>query len=253
MTASDPVEQIDLKRLPRHIAIIMDGNGRWASAKKLPRMAGHRAGVKTVDRVVTFCRKIGIEALTLYSFSSENWNRPAEEVSTLMKILKEFLVKELNRMLSEDIRFNTIGDIDALPAFARETIDDVTKRTQNNSGMTLTLALSYGARDEIVRAVRKIAQKVEKGDIKADEISEETITKSLDTFDLPEPDLLIRTSGEYRISNFLLWQTAYTELYFTDSFWPDIFDKDIAEAILSYQKRERRFGMTTQQLSNRDG
>ena len=254
MDTDDPVtDKIDPHSLPRHIAIIMDGNGRWAAAKKLPRIAGHREGVKRVDDVVTYCRKIGIEALTLYSFSSENWKRPTNEVSTLMRILQEYLLKELNRMVSEDICFNTIGDISTLPDFARDAIENVREKTKNNKGMTLTLALSYGSRDEIVRAVRYIATEIKNGGLEPKSITETTITKNLDTFGLPEPDLMIRTSGEYRISNFLLWQSAYTELYFTEKFWPDFTGEDVAKAIVSFQKRERRFGLTTDQLSGGKG
>jgi undecaprenyl diphosphate synthase len=250
MTADQPAHPFDPDpdKLPGHIAIIMDGNGRWAASRKKPRVFGHRAGVKTVDRIVTFCRKNGIKALTLYSFSSENWRRPKDEVSALMKILQEYLIKELNRMLRENIRFNTIGDIDALPEFAKKAIADSKERTRDNDGMILTLALSYGGRDEIRRAVTSIAKQVKAGILEPAEINEATIADHLDTASLPDPDLLIRTSGEYRTSNFLPWQTAYTELFFTKTLWPDFNENDMAEAITSFQSRERRFGLTGDQL-----
>ncbi len=240
--------KIDLERLPSHIAIIMDGNGRWARQKMRPRIYGHHAGVKTVDRVVTYCRKLGIKALTLYSFSSENWSRPPDEVSALMGILHEYLIRELNRMVAEDIRFNTIGSIELLPDFARNAISDVKKKTEGNTGMTLTLALSYGGRDEILRATQKLAQAACRGEIDPSAIDESVFAKALDTSGLPDPDLLIRTSGELRISNFLLWQLAYAEMSFTERLWPDFGEADIEEAILSYQNRERRFGKTTDQI-----
>ncbi|MBI5814935.1 MAG: isoprenyl transferase [Nitrospinae bacterium] len=244
---------LDLRRLPAHIAIIMDGNGRWAKKRLLPRIAGHRAGVKAVDRVVTFCRETGVGHLTLYSFSSENWKRPAEEVGALMGILREYLERELGRMLKEDIRFNVIGVREDLPGFAREAVESAMERTKNNKGMTLTLALSYGARDEMVRAIRKIAKAARDGALQPEDIGEEHISALLDTGDMPDPDLLIRTSGEVRLSNFMLWQTAYTELYFTDKLWPDFEGRDVAEAIAAFQKRERRFGKTTEQISGGRG
>lgn len=239
---------IDPDRLPRHIAVIMDGNGRWATARKRPRIFGHRAGVATVDKIVAFCREIGVEYLTLYSFSEENWSRPADEVGALMGILKEYLVKELNRMLKEGIRFNTIGDIDRLPPFARDAVRDAVERTADRNGMTLTLALSYGARQEIVAATRQLAEEVAAGRLDPAAIDETTLSGRLTTHDMPDPDLLIRTSGELRISNFLLWQSAYSELWFTDKFWPDFDEEDMADAIRDYQKRERRFGKTSAQI-----
>ncbi len=253
MSTENLISNIDPTRLPGHIAIIMDGNGRWAKQRKLPRAVGHRAGVKAVDRVVTFCRETGIKALTLYSFSSENWLRPENEVSVLMKILKDYLGRELARMLKEDIRFNVIGRLEDLPGFAKEAVTDAMIKTKNNDGMTLTLALSYGARDEIMRAVKKIGLDISNGLIRPDEIDEEKISSYLDTKDLPDPDLLIRTSGELRISNFMLWQVAYTEMFFSEKLWPDFGAYDIAEAIISYQNRERRFGKTTEQLTGGKG
>jgi undecaprenyl diphosphate synthase len=247
---SNPVlfKQIDINNLPKHIAIIMDGNGRWAKKRFLPRIAGHRAGVKTVDRIVTICRKIGIKALTLYSFSEENWSRPKNEINALMEILKTYLKKELDRMLKEDIRFNTIGDIDNLPSSAQKIIQDARERTKNNEGMVLTLALSYGSRSEIVDAVREIASDIKKNKISLEDITPKLLQSYLYTKDLPEPDLLIRTSGELRISNFLLYQIAYAELYFTDVLWPDFREDDLLKAVMEFQKRERRFGMTGEQI-----
>lgn len=253
MTTDDITSKIDKSRLPKHIAIIMDGNGRWAKSRRLPRIAGHRAGVKTVDRIVTYCRELGIKALTLYSFSSENWSRPEDEVGALMKILKEYVVKELNRMLKEDIRLNVIGRFNDIPSFAREAVADAMQKTAENKGMVLNLALSYGARDEITRAVKNIGRDVREGLLHVDDIDENKISSYLDTKDLPDPDLLIRTSGEERISNFMLWQIAYTELYFSEKLWPDFDAQDMAEAILTYQTRERRYGKTTEQLAGKKG
>ena len=248
---SNPVllKQIDINSLPKHIAIIMDGNGRWAKKRFLPRIAGHRAGVKTVDRIVTICRKIGIKALTLYSFSEENWSRPKNEINALMEILKRYLKKELDRMLKEDIRFNTIGTIDNLPLSAQKIIQDAKERTKNSKGMVLTLALSYGSRSEIVDAVREIASDIKKNKISVEDITLGLFQSYLYTKDLPEPDLLIRTSGELRISNFLLYQIAYAELYFTDLLWPDFKEDDLLKAVIEFQKRERRFGMTGEQIT----
>ena len=248
---SNPVllKQIDINSLPKHIAIIMDGNGRWAKKRFLPRIAGHRAGVKTVDRIVTICRKIGIKALTLYSFSEENWSRPKNEINALMEILKRYLKKELDRMLKEDIRFNTIGTIDNLPSSAQKIIQDAKERTKNSKGMVLTLALSYGSRSEIVDAVREIASDIKKNKISVEDITPGLFQSYLYTKGLPEPDLLIRTSGELRISNFLLYQIAYAELYFTDLLWPDFKEDDLLKAVIEFQTRERRFGMTGEQIT----
>ena len=243
------LKQIDINNLPKHIAIIMDGNGRWAKKRFLPRIAGHRAGVKTVDRIVTICRKIGIKALTLYSFSEENWSRPKNEINALMEILKRYLKKELDRMLKEDIRFNTIGTIDNLPLSAQKIIQDAKERTKNSKGMVLTLALSYGSRSEIVDAVREIASDIKKNKISVEDITPGLFQSYLYTKGLPEPDLLIRTSGELRISNFLLYQIAYAELYFTDLLWPDFKEDDLLKAVIEFQTRERRFGMTGEQIT----
>ena len=240
--------QIKKEKLPRHIAIIMDGNGRWAKKRDLPRIEGHKAGVKAVEDVVVACRELGIEALTLYSFSEENWNRPKLEIDLLMDLLKEYLVKELPRMRKENIRFNVIGNIQKLPSLVQKFIRNNIKITKNNDGLILTLALSYGSRDEIVTAVKKIARDVQEKKLDPDRISEKDFTDYLYTNGLVEPDLLIRTSGEIRLSNFLLWQIAYAELYFTEVLWPDFRGNDLLKAIIEYQKRERRFGFTEEQI-----
>ncbi len=242
------MEQVDRNRLPRHIAIIMDGNGRWARRNFMPRVEGHRQGVKTVDRIVTLCAELHLEALTLYSFSEENWNRPQPEVNALMKILDQYLKKELERMQRENIRFNTIGHIHELPPEIQELIRRTERMTRDNTGLVLTLALSYGGRQEILDAVRSIARRIRDGELSLDEIDFPLLESSLYTHDLPEPDLLIRTSGELRISNFLLYQIAYTELHYTNVLWPDFREEDLLHAIIDYQKRERRFGLTQDQI-----
>ncbi len=242
------INQIDLKRLPRHIAIIMDGNGRWAKKKMLPRVEGHRRGVKTVDKIVTLCTEMHIEALTLYSFSDENWNRPRPEIDALMKILNQYLNKELERMKRENIRFNTIGRIHELPPAIQKLIRHAEDYTRSNDGLILTLALSYGGRQEIVDAVKKIAKLVQEGSLPIEDIDFPVLESSLYTHDLPEPDLLIRTSGEKRISNFLLYQMAYTELHYTQVLWPQFTEDDLLKAIIDFQNRERRFGMIGDQI-----
>ena len=242
------MNQIDLKRLPRHIAIIMDGNGRWAKKKMLPRVEGHRRGVKTVDKIVTLCAEMHIEALTLYSFSDENWNRPRSEVDALMKILDRYLNKELERMKRENIRFNTIGRIHELPIAIQELIRHAEDYTRGNDGLILTLALSYGGRQEIVDAVKKIARQVQEGSLPIEDIDFPVLESSLYTHDLPELDLLIRTSGEQRISNFLLYQMAYTELHYTPVLWPQFKEDDLLKAIIDFQSRERRFGLIGDQI-----
>jgi undecaprenyl diphosphate synthase len=242
------MNQIDLKRLPRHIAVIMDGNGRWAKKKMLPRVEGHRRGVKTVDKIVTLCTEMHIEALTLYSFSDENWNRPRSEIDALMKILDQYLNKELERMKRENIRFNTIGRIHELPQSIQTLIRHAEDTTRNNDGLILTLALSYGGRQEIVDAVKKIARQVQEGSLPIEDIDFPVLESSLYTHDLPELDLLIRTSGEKRISNFLLYQMAYTELHYTEVLWPKFTEDDLLKAIIDFQGRERRFGMIGEQI-----
>ena len=242
------MNQIDPKRLPRHIAIIMDGNGRWAKKKMLPRVEGHRRGVKTVDKIVTLCAEMHIEALTLYSFSDENWNRPRSEIDALMKILDRYLNNELERMKRENIRFNTIGRIHELPHAIQKIIRHAEDYTRSNEGLILTLALSYGGRQEIVDAVKKIARQVQEGSLPIEDIDFPVLESSLYTHDLPEPDLLIRTSGEKRISNFLLYQMAYTELHYTQVLWPQFTEDDLLKAIIDFQSRERRFGMIGDQI-----
>ncbi len=241
-------EKIDSNRLPRHVAIIMDGNGRWAQNNSLPRIEGHWAGVKVVDSIVTLSRELNLEALTLYSFSDENWNRPSTEINTLMKILDFYLKKELKRMKDENIRFNTIGRVQDLPEAIQKLIRHSIEDTRNNAGMVLTLALSYGGRQEIIDAVKNIAEQVRSGRIRPEEIDPALFESFLSTHPLPDPDLIIRTSGERRISNFLLYQSAYTELHYNNVLWPDFSDDDFLNAIIDFQSRDRRFGMTQEQI-----
>lgn len=241
-------DKIDLTNLPKHLAIIMDGNGRWAKKQGFLRTLGHESGTKSVKEIIKSCAKLGIENLTLYAFSTENWNRPKIEVDTLMKILVRSLKKELKTLQDNDIKLNTIGNLEKLPKSAQDQLLGVIEKTKDNSRMTLTLALSYGSREEIVNAVRNISDKVKNNIISIDSIDDSIINEHLYTRNLPEVDLLIRTSGEHRISNFLLWQIAYAELYFTDVLWPDFKEQDLYEAIISYQKRERRFGKTSEQI-----
>lgn len=242
------LDSINKEKLPKHLAIIMDGNGRWAKQQGLLRAFGHENGTKSVRNVVETCAKLGIENLTLYAFSTENWNRPKLEVTTLMNLLINSLKNELKTLQENNIRLNAIGNIEKLPNSARQKLLEVINKTSNNSRMTLTLALSYGAREELISAVKTISDKVKNNIISIDHIDESIINQHLYTQDLPDVDLLIRTSGEHRISNFLLWQIAYAELYFTDVLWPDFTDQDLYEAIVSYQKRERRFGKTSEQI-----
>ena len=239
---------INEENLPQHIAIIMDGNGRWAKKQGMLRAFGHESGTKSVQTTVETCAKIGIKNLTLYAFSTENWNRPKLEVDTLMKLLISSLKKELKTLVKNDIRLTTIGNIEKLPASAQKQLIEVIEKTKDNTRMTLTLALSYGSREELISAVKKIASKVKNNIISIDAIDETIINEHLYTQNLPDVDLLIRTSGEHRISNFLLWQIAYAELYFTEVLWPDFTEEHLYEAIISYQKRERRFGKTSEQI-----
>ncbi len=242
------IEKINKDNLPKHLAIIMDGNGRWAKQKGLLRAFGHENGTKSVRLTVETCAKLGIKNLTLYAFSTENWNRPKLEVDTLMKLLISSLKNELQTLLDNNIRLNSIGNLEMLPKSAQKELLDVIKKTEKNSRMVLTLALSYGSREEIISAIKKISDKVKNNIISLDSIDESIINQHLYTHNLPDVDLLIRTSGEHRISNFLLWQIAYAELYFTDVLWPDFKEDDLYEAIISYQKRERRFGKTSEQI-----
>jgi len=234
--------------LPAHLAVIMDGNGRWAKQRMLRRIVGHQKGVETVRVIVEECSRLGIRYLTLFAFSAENWLRPKTEVKALMALLKQYIRGEIARMTQNNIRFNVIGKRSDLPADVNREIDSAIERTAGNSGMLLTLALSYGARQEIVSAAKQLALEVAAGRLDPETIDERLFNESLYTSEIPDPDLLIRTSGEMRISNFLLWQLAYTELYFTEVNWPD-FDRDeLARAFRDYQSRERRFGMTSDQL-----
>jgi|TARA_Y100000385_G_scaffold271819_1_gene312099 undecaprenyl diphosphate synthase len=239
---------IDLKNLPKHIAIIMDGNGRWAKEKGLLRVLGHENGTKSVRTTVESCVSLGIENLTLYAFSTENWNRPKLEVKTLMQLLISSLKKEMDTMQKNEVRLNAIGNLSHLPKKVQQELLQVIEATKANKKMTLTLALSYGSRDEIVNATKQICDKVKNNIISLEKIDETLINQHLYTQNLPDVDLLIRTSGEKRISNFLLWQIAYAELYFTDVYWPDFENETLYEAIVNYQKRERRFGKTSEQL-----
>ena len=238
------MEGIDKNKLPKHIAITMDGNGRWAKTKGKLRIFGHKNGVKAVRDTVEGAAEIGIEFLTLYAFSSENWNRPEKEVNALMTLLVSAINKETKTLMDNNIRLSTIGDINKLPTKAQKELQEAISKTKDNTRMTLVLALSYSGRGEIINAVQNII----KDGKKPEEINEDTFQQYLTTKSVPDPELLIRTSGEYRISNFLLWQIAYSELYFTDTLWPDFRRADLYKAILNYQSRERRFGKTTEQL-----
>jgi undecaprenyl diphosphate synthase len=233
--------------MPRHVAIIMDGNGRWALRKGLPRIAGHKRGVETVRRITEECRRIGIDVLTLYAFSDENWGRPKAEVGFLMDLLGTFLKSEIATMKANDIRFRTIGRIERLPSSARKWMEKAVTETAGNSGMVLNLALSYGGRGEILEAIKRLNA----SGTTAEQLTDEVFSSYLDTAGLPDPDLIIRTSGEKRISNFLLWQAAYAELYFTDTLWPDFSEKDLHAALVDYQGRQRRFGLTQEQLARK--
>jgi len=242
---------LDPKKLPIHLAIIMDGNGRWAQERMLKRIVGHRKGVETVRYVVEESSLLGIKYLTLFAFSSENWLRPKTEVRSLMALLKRYLARETSRMMSNNIRFNVIGDREELPEDVNAAVQEAVEKTAGNSGMTLTLALSYGARREILRAVARLASDAASGKIAADEISESLFAGYLYTAGIPDPDLLIRTSGEMRLSNFLLWQIAYSELYFTEVNWPDFGREEFYRALAAYQSRERRYGLISDQVRKR--
>lgn len=240
-------EQIDKSRIPEHIAIIMDGNGRWAKAQGLPRTAGHQQGVEIVKKITEEATRLGVKYLTLYTFSTENWNRPAAEVAALMGLILDHLEEEI--FMKNNVRFRVIGDQSRLPESVQKRLDECMERTAQNDKMTMVIALSYSSRWEITQAVKNIAQKVQEGKLSAGDISEEVICKHLNTNFMPDPDLLIRTGGELRISNYLLWQCAYTELYFCDTFWPDFDEEELCKAIVDYQSRERRFGKTSEQVA----
>lgn len=246
MTDNQNIIPLDMERIPQHIAIIMDGNGRWATERGKERSYGHQAGVESVRRITSECTRLGVKYLTLYTFSTENWNRPADEVAALMGLVLTALEDEL--FMKNDVRFQVIGDIDRLPEVVQKKLQETIDHTADNKAMTMVIALSYSSRWEITKAVKEIATLVAEGKAKADDINEDFISKHLVTSFMPDPDLLIRTGGELRISNYLLWQIAYSELYFCDTYWPDFAEADLHKAIASYQSRQRRFGKTEEQV-----
>ena len=241
-------EQIIQDRIPRHIAIIMDGNGRWAKRQGMARMFGHRQGVETVHRITEAAAELGVEYLTLYAFSTENWNRPKEEVDALMVLLVDTIVKETPTLMKNNVSLQTIGDLSRLPQATRNKFLECIEQTSQNTGLTLVIALSYSARWEMIEATKRIASAVKDGELLLEDINEEVLSNYMTTAQMPDPDLLIRTSGELRISNFLLWQLAYSELYFTNCLWPEFTNEEFYHAIVDYQHRERRFGKTSGQI-----
>ncbi|MEN9940679.1 MAG: hypothetical protein RLZZ321_1661 [Bacteroidota bacterium] len=243
-------DTIDLQNIPQHVAFIMDGNGRWAKKQDQHRLFGHAAGVESVKEVIKTAREIGISFLTMYAFSTENWSRPSEEVEGLMNLLVEAITNEVDEMHQNGVRLLTIGNIKGLPGNCYDSLVAAMERTKNNKNLTLVLALNYSARQEILEASKKLAALIQSGSISLDQIQEQDFSQLLQTKDIPDPELLIRTSGECRISNFLLWQLSYTELYFTETHWPDFRREALLEAICAYQKRERRFGMVSEQIKN---
>ena len=244
----DILESIDRSNLPKHIAIIMDGNGRWAKERGQDRVYGHHEGVLSVREIVNVSAELGIQYLTLYAFSTENWNRPKAEVDALMELLVNTIRKEVEDLRKNNVRLHIIGDFDSLPAICQKELNEAKEITASNTGLNLILALSYSSRQEIVRATKKIVEKIANGDLAAGEITDDLLHSCLDTAAFPDPELMIRTSGEHRISNFLLYQLAYAELYFTPVHWPDFRKNDLYEAVLNYQQRERRFGKTSEQI-----
>ena len=238
--------QLDKNNIPQHIAIIMDGNGRWATERGKPRRYGHQAGVEPVRRIASECTRLGVKYLTLYTFSTENWNRPETEIAALMGLVLSSLEDEI--FMKNNVRFKVIGDIERLPAEVQRKLQETIDHTANNTAMTMVVALSYSARWEITKAMKDIAQKALDGQLSVGDITEDTVSQSLTTASIPDPDLLIRTGGELRISNYLLWQIAYSELYFCDTFWPDFNEADLHKAIADYQHRQRRFGKTGKQV-----
>lgn len=235
-------KDIDMSKIPKHIAIIMDGNGRWAKTRGMPRSFGHKAGVETIREIVKTCSKIGVKYLTLYAFSTENWKRPPDEVNALMLLLVEYLRIEVDELHQNNVVVNFIGDISALPEVCQDELIKAKNKTKENTGLILNLALNYGGRDELIKAFKTIAIEILNGNINVDNVNEELISEFLYTKGMPDPDLVIRPSGEYRLSNFLLWQVAYSELWFSDILWPDFKSKNLIEAIYDYQNRDRRFG-----------
>jgi undecaprenyl diphosphate synthase len=244
------MDQLDHQKLPRHVAIIMDGNGRWAQKRLLNRIVGHQEGASSVRTVVRSCHRLGIPYLTLYAFSKENWRRPAVEIKALWQLLKHFLKSELPELIAKEIRLDHLGDVESIPADVMDQLRDAMAQTSHFDKLVLNLAINYGGRDELVRAAGLFAADVLQGKYQAADLTQEIFAGYLFTGPLPEPDLLIRTSGESRISNFLLWQLAYTEIYFTDVLWPDFREQEFVEALLDYQRRERRFGKTSEQLES---
>lgn len=242
-------EKIDKNHLPQHVAIIMDGNGRWAKARGLERYEGHQEGVVSVRKVVEAASCLGIKYLTMYTFSTENWNRPTEEIDALMTLMVTAIKRETPDLMKNNVRLDAIGDLSRLPEEARNTLQECIEETSVNTGTTIVLALSYSSRWEIAEAVRQIAGKVKDGDLDISEITESTVSEHLATRNIPDPDLLIRTGGEQRLSNFLLWQLSYAEFYFTNIYWPDFRKEELFDAILYYQQRERRFGKTSEQIN----
>ena len=247
---TENINRSHLKNVPKHIAIIMDGNGRWAKERGLPRIAGHREGINSVREITRICGEIGVKYLTLFTFSTENWNRPKREVKALMTLLLSTIKKEIKELHKNNVKFSTIGDISILPKSTEKEIKQGIKLTFNNSGLNLILTLNYGSRQEILSAVNNIISDINKKDIEIDSIDENIFSSYLYTNNCPDPDLLIRTSGELRISNFLLWQSAYTEMYLTDTYWPSFRENELFQAILDFQNRERRFGKTSEQLDS---
>ncbi|MBO4806023.1 MAG: isoprenyl transferase [Paludibacteraceae bacterium] len=242
-------EQIRKDRIPRHIAIIMDGNGRWAKARGKERFFGHQNGVLAVDKITVACVELGVEYLTLYAFSTENWNRPTAEVDFLMDLMSEAIKKYIEKACKNNVRLLVIGDMSRLTDKSRNNLNEAMRLTEKNDGLKLVIALSYSSRWEIVDAVKKIAEKAKSGELDPSQIDEDLVSNHLTTAGIPDPDLMIRTSGEYRISNFLMWQLSYSELYFTETLWPDFDEEELSKAIVDYQKRERRFGKTSEQIS----
>lgn len=234
--------ELDTTLIPKHIAIIMDGNGRWAKSRNLPRTVGHKAGVETIREIVKECSKLGVKYLTLYAFSTENWKRPKDEVGTLMKLLVEYLRNEFDELDENNVVINSIGDISKLPKVCQEELEDAYNKTKNNTGLVLNLALNYGGRNELVYGFKTIYNDIKHGKLSETDINEHTISRYLYTGGVPDPDILIRTSGEQRLSNFLIWQLAYAEFWFTDAYWPDFTKEILKEAIYDYQNRDRRFG-----------
>ncbi|ARK30971.1 isoprenyl transferase [Halalkalibacter krulwichiae] len=242
LSSQEVREDIDLANIPKHIAIIMDGNGRWAKNRGLPRIAGHREGMKVINKVVRKANEFGVEVLTLYAFSTENWKRPKAEVEYLMKLPERFLKKELPNLMEENVKVRLMGSVEELPDHTKSAVTEAVKKTENNTGLILNFALNYGSRSELMNAMKQIAKEIEMGTLSSKEVSETLLEQYMMTAELRDPDLLIRTSGEIRLSNFMLWQVAYSEFWFTDVLWPDFNESHLSEAIAVYQKRARRYG-----------